>query len=150
MSHRLPESLLLLLVMTGCVPELGRADVVPIMNLAEFPAHSAEVEDGAAEILGLELSREAYVPDHTGVVVIIRAKHPTEHGGATLVKERCVPVIWAHDRAITLAHELGHALGLEHVDDPGNLMHPDAAGLDLDEDQIDFMRSSVWWLHENC
>lgn len=29
-------------------------------------------------------------------------------------------------RPAVVAHELGHMMGLEHVDDPRNLMHPDA------------------------
>lgn len=38
------------------------------------------------------------------------------------------------------AHELGHAVGLEHVDDEDNLMYKSSGGDELNEDQMEAMR----------
>ena len=51
---------------------------------------------------------------------------------------------WAMTRVV--AHELGHAAGLAHIDDPWNLMNPtvpiqgDADAWELTEEQVEVMR----------
>jgi hypothetical protein len=43
--------------------------------------------------------------------------------GRILLVARCGRAGWVVDRAASAAHEIGHALGLADVEDPGNVMH---------------------------
>ncbi len=80
--------------------------------------------------------------DEAGVI-----SHPR---GATVVSEVVgCPRLVAIDlpRAQLLAHELGHLLWLDHVDESGNVMHPsswpdDIADLLVGNDQLDDARSN--------
>lgn len=54
-------------------------------------------------------------------------EYDSQTGDVTAVLDRAVMVYQfddADDLALTIAHELGHALGIEHLDDPTAVMHP--------------------------
>lgn len=51
-------------------------------------------------------------------------------GGRRFDKDPCGPMVWATDDALDLEHEIGHAFGLKHRDDSGNVMHADGGGTD--------------------
>jgi hypothetical protein len=56
--------------------------------------------------------------------------------GRTTAKPRCAPQSWSVPEPHYIAHELSHALGLRHVDDPVELMfhHP---GLEVSDAQLE-------------
>lgn len=145
------KRLLLLCLISGCSSEdepEHRSDTVPIDPVAYLPAFSPETLEGAAEILGLELVERDTWGDH-GAVVLIRVEEEVAGFRGYTEVENCTPVVWAIDNPNTLAHELGHALGLLHVDDRDNLLDRHGTGDDLTDEQIDTMRQWAWWL-QHC
>lgn len=61
----------------------------------------------------------------------------------------CMPVVWADaEDAATIAHEIGHVLGLEHVNHERNLMFPHARpdAWELSTAQMDDLRRGGWRL----
>jgi hypothetical protein len=67
--------------------------------------------EGAAEILGL--------PIEPGPAVSVTWSETAQ----TADRSGCRRHVESPREPVMLAHELGHALGLAHVDDPANLMH---------------------------
>lgn len=49
----------------------------------------------------------------------------------------CRRLIWVDPTPLRIAHELGHALELDHVDDRSNLMHINAKDTELTDEQLD-------------
>jgi hypothetical protein len=132
----------------GCEAQ-GRSDVVPLLFLKARPQHSPDVLEGASEALGMELSPEAYAAPH-GAVVLFSAPAMPPYSGETEIVHICAPVSWSIDEPLALAHEIGHALWLQHADDPANLMYPYDRGTELTDAQIDTMRHAAWYLQHEC
>lgn len=78
-------------------------------------------DEGALTILVTDLG-SGVAPDAEGKTI----------QGAIFDKQWCGPAIWGTDQPGVLEHEIGHAFGLKHRDDPGNIMHRSDPAIDLD------------------
>ena len=70
---------------------------------------------------------------------------PGEPVGRLLVERSCLRVIRATRSPIVIAHEVGHALGLQHVDDPLNVMavYTDDESVALTDEQRSTMEKTM-------
>lgn len=81
-----------------------------------------------------------YMPSYYGAIKIdFVDPHPDEDiCGVSLDDDGCSRLIRSARHEVVVAHEIGHALGLEHVDDQTNLMYQGAReNVSLTEDQLD-------------
>lgn len=129
-----------------------------------LPAHVDSIDPWAIEltedIFGVELVEH---PDPWGAVAIFPFDRDAFDGafdgefdlnGEAYIG-RCTPWVWyVTDSPRTLAHELGHAYGLAHVDTPCNIMLPGTScddGLDeATEEQIQTVREESWNQERVC
>jgi len=140
------RSLAITLLATLC---FGCAEPVPI-DLSTVPLDSDETDyerlvDDAFGILGLpfEFTSRTRGTIHLAVVHI----EGEPHGGVTtLVGPRCWKSVTANASAVAIAHEVAHALGLDHVcdgdectaDHADNLMNGTlAGGIELTDAQLE-------------
>jgi hypothetical protein len=127
--------------------EAGRSDEVRLWYFPNLATHPEETIEGAEEILGLDL--QVVTDPQRAVIVFFLEDLPID--GAAASSDPCGRALWAGDHEESLAHELGHALSLEHNDIEGNLMYGEhRGGIDLTDEQIDTMRWAAWWLETKC
>ncbi len=136
------------LVLCGCQEEdIGRSDVIPLYFARgeEPPAGTTEeLEDSFG--MSLLLHDQGY-----GAISVFLYDELSDDGlaGEASSGDFCAGALWSVKNSKVLAHEVGHALGLQHVDDPTNMMFPGANDGLLDDEQIDTARRFAWF-HEEC
>lgn len=121
-------ALLLLATLTGC------GDVLYVRAHSHNEDDDLErALDGASEIFGIpmEIGEEGPI-----IWESVRVQDPYP-AGRYIYGGRCGRVIRSPPISVFLAHEIGHALGLDHVTEEPNLMTPSANGLDLTDEQLD-------------
>jgi matrixin len=137
---KLLRTVVIALLVVGC-DEDKRNDVAKINYLPVLPQYSDETLDRVSEHLGLEIVVEDLAP-----ITVIKMDRPFEHhaGATEWIAPPCIVNVWAVEDDLILAHELGHALGLQHVDDIENLMYPTINYGNLTDEQVDRMRHIAW------
>lgn len=134
-----------LLAATACEEPDGRSDTVSFFVPPTWPELSQEAIDETEFIYGIELVPEDGAP---GAVAVFLVEDGTQGWGSGA---SCTPWIFSPaEEPRLIAHEMGHALGLVHVDDSSNIMHPLNPGEDITDQQIDQIRQHAWVLNTQC
>ena len=134
-----------LLALTACEEPDGRSDTVSFFVPPDWFELSEEAIEETELIYGIELEQE---DEAAGSVAVFLVGFSTVGWGSGT---SCTPWISApRDDPRAIAHEMGHALGLAHVDDTSNVMHPSTPGEDVTDQQIDQIRRQAWVLDTRC
>lgn len=139
-----------LLLLTACEEDTqtGRSDTIRWFTFPELEQPTDEVLAEVEDIWGLELV-ESESPAGSVTFFYGGEEDDTSWAGGW----SCTPFVYITRpmSAQTIAHEIGHAFFLEHVDDTDNLMHElSGSGTELTEEQIDTVREKLWETEKYC
>ena len=86
---------------------------------------SFDVIENACAFWGLPCIEATTFPGSIVIIISETSGHASDHTDLLgfAVYDPCEPVIWSFDDEVALAHEIGHAFTLEHVNDPANIMY---------------------------
>lgn len=115
------------LTITACTEPLPIKVDGPSENIAE-----------ACDLLGIECtaSRRAFGAIELRIVGTDECDPEDERVSGWMSDARCIPRGCAENNPYVIAHEIGHALELSHVDDDDNLM-AECPGTELTDQQLD-------------
>lgn len=106
---------------------------IPVRVASELPESATDVLlSDASEILGIPI---ATTTRSSGSITLDIHESPGLYRGRNLIRHGCRRASWASPDAEVIAHEIAHALGLDHVNDTANLMAPSGTGTALTEAQ---------------
>lgn len=107
---------------------------IPVRVASELPESATDLLlADASELLGIPI---ATTDDSHGSITLDIHESPGIYRGRNLIRKGCRRASWASPDAEVIAHEIAHALGLDHVDDPHNLMARSGSGVELTEAQV--------------
>lgn len=150
-----------LVILLMCVAHMGcvAANSVPI-RIVDWPSRSSDALDDLLYETSAMTGLEFKLVDYDYGAIRIKTEDPNILGwpddhectilaGWTYEHEGCERFLWASPRPIVLAHELGHTLGLDHVDDPDDVMHKwvSDTAVSFTFDQMDKVLEGVEELH---
>lgn len=125
---------LALLLLTGCSAP-GVVHVYLRDDTYDPIAAQLLVQEAVEDYYGLDVQWSAERYGALRLELIPTQDSARYHGRASTT-QGCLRTAWANTRATSIAHEVGHMLGLAHVQDKGNLMYPEG-GEDLTPRQLD-------------
>lgn len=129
--------------------ETGTSDIIRIFVWPEHPIPTEESLDVVSEVFGMEVEVST---NWLGATTLYYTEYvsASNHAGIA-TSTTCSPHVVMSPTAsqTVLAHEIGHTLGLAHVDIPQNLMNVNDVALNLEDVQIEKARTRAWVM-EQC